>query len=320
MEMYNENKELKNMSETKGLIFNIQRFSLHDGPGIRTTIFLKGCPLKCLWCHNPEGINQSKELLYKSFSCMHCGRCIEICPNSVFSLTENQLFINRNDCDLCGICIEKCPTKSIEICGIPISVSELINEVMTDKEFYLSSKGGITISGGEPMMQFTFLKQLIIELKKYNIHVCLDTSGYAKRDKFREILDLIDMVLFDVKILDNERHKRLTGVSNELILNNMKECLNYDIDIIIRTPIIIGYNFIDIENELREHLKYLMEMGFKNFELIPYHSFGEQKYKMLGKPYRIKIDSSKSDIIRETAEDLNREFEVNIKLSYPILT
>jgi len=320
MEISKEDKELEIMSEKKGLIFNIQRFSLHDGPGIRTTIFLKGCPLNCLWCHNPEGINHSKEILYKSFSCILCGTCVTSCPRNVLHLDEDQILIERDQCNLCGICAEICQTNSLKLCGIEISVEDLIKEVLADREFYLTSNGGITISGGEPLMQFSYLKKLIKALKDYDLHVCLDTGGFVENDKFKQILDLIDMVLFDVKTLNTERHKRLTGVSNELILKNMKECLNYDIDIIIRTPVIIGYNFIDIEDELREHLIDLMEIGFKSFELIPYHNFGEQKYQMLGLNYQVKIDSNQYNLIKELADKLKKEYDINIKLSQPILT
>lgn len=309
-----------NKDNNKGLIFNIQRFSLHDGPGIRTTIFFKGCPLQCLWCHNPEGLKQSKELLYKSFSCILCKNCINSCPNNALSLNNNKITINRENCDLCGICVNNCQTNSLEVCGISISVKELVSEALNDKEYYISSKGGITISGGEPLMQFAFLKNLIIELKKQTLHVCLDTSGYSQRDKFIDIIEKIDMILFDVKTLDNKRHKRLTGVSNDLILANLRECLNHKIDVIIRIPIIKNYNFIDIPMELRDQITYLNTLGFTNFELIPYHSFGEQKYDMLGKEYKIEIKSNEFELIKEIADKLKREYSINIKLSKPILT
>jgi pyruvate formate lyase activating enzyme len=277
------------MSESKGLIFNIQRFSLHDGPGIRTTIFLKGCPLKCRWCHNPEGINIHPEILYKSFSCIRCESCIKSCPQSAILLKDGYIKIDRRECDLCGICTDSCSSNSLEICGRNRSVMDVFNEVIVDSEFYETSKGGITLSGGEPLVQYEFTKALITKFKENQLHVCLDTSGFVERNKFRKVLEMIDMLLFDVKTLNDIRHKQLTGVSNQLILRNLEESLNYNLDIIIRTPVVIGYNFINLDQELYDHIKFLLEMGFVNFELIPYHRFGEQKYQMLGRKYDIKV-------------------------------
>lgn len=312
---------MSNITEDlKGLIFNIQRFSLHDGPGIRTTIFFKGCPLKCLWCHNPEGINSSKEILYKDFSCIQCEQCIKSCPNNAISLNETQIFIDREKCNLCGICVDNCQTNSLEICGMEMSVKEVFKELVKDREFYSSSNGGITISGGEPLMQFSFLKNLIKKLKENNLHVCVDTSGYIQKEKFTEILNLIDLVLFDVKTLDKKRHENLTGVSNELILKNLKQILHNKIDVIIRTPIIKGYNFINLPNELRRHIDHLHNLGFADFEFIPYHRFGEQKYNMIGKEYHVKINSNEYDLIELIAQELEAEYQINIKVSQPILT
>ncbi|MBD3215019.1 MAG: glycyl-radical enzyme activating protein [Candidatus Lokiarchaeota archaeon] len=304
----------------KGIIFNIQRFSLHDGPGIRTTIFFKGCPLRCMWCHNPEGINQFRELLYKSYSCIFCGNCIDSCHNNAIYLDNKQIIINRNDCDLCGKCTEVCQTNSLEICGKSISAEELINEALKDKDFYISSNGGVTISGGEPLFQISFLENLIKRLKKCGLHVCVDTSGYASTKKFSEILELVDMVLFDIKSLNDQRHKKLTGVSNKLILANLKECLNKNIEVNIRIPIIKGYNFINLQEELEDHITELIGMGFKNFEFIPYHRFGEQKYQMLGKQYEIKLDSNDIKSIKRVVDDLKKEHSVKIELTQPILT
>jgi pyruvate formate lyase activating enzyme len=307
-------------SELKGLIFNIQRFSLQDGPGIRTTVFFKGCPLNCRWCHNPEGIKHSPEILHKSFSCVLCGKCIKSCPKSAISLVDDSIIINRSKCDLCGICREVCNTNSLEICGEFFSASEILRKVIADREFYNSSNGGVTLSGGEPLAQYEFLRSLLPKLKENELHVCLDTSGLVKTERFQKTLDKIDMVLFDVKTFDDGRHKELTGVSNKLILRNLIEILNYDVDVIIRTPIITGYNFIDLSNELHKHIESLLNLGCSTFELIPYHRFGEQKYQMLGLNYDIKIDSNSQDLIQEIARQLKKEFSVRIKINQPILT
>jgi len=304
----------------KGLVFNIQRFSLHDGPGIRTTVFFKGCPLKCQWCHNPEGINPFREILYKEFDCILCESCKESCPLDAISVENEKIKIDREICNLCGECIKNCQTNSLELCGTYMTTQEILDEVMSDYEFYKTSHGGVTFSGGEPLMQFNFLQKVLVEANKLNLHIALDTSGYIPTENFTKVLDLIDLVLFDVKTLDQARHEKLTGVSNELILKNLKECLNYSIETIIRVPIVYGYNFLNIEEELTHHLLYLHNLGFSQFELIPYHRFGEQKYQMLEKPYDIHMDSNQFNLIEQTVKRIKSENNIEIKIITPILT
>lgn len=306
--------------QRKGLIFNIQRFSLHDGPGIRTTVFLKGCPLKCLWCHNPEGIKGSKEIFYKYFNCILCGNCIESCHLNAITVEGNSIKIDRNVCDLCGECIKNCQNDALEICGTFMTVEEILEEVMADYEFYETSAGGLTISGGEPLMQYNFLENLLIEANKLKLHIALETTGYIETKKFTRILKLVDLVLFDVKSLDKARHERLTGVSNEVILKNLEKCLNHFPQTIIRIPIIYGYNFENIREELPNYILSIKNLGFTEFELIPYHKFGEQKYQMLELDYYIDIKSNQRTLIEEAISEIKKSEDINIKITNPILT
>lgn len=307
-------------NKEKGLIFNIQRFSLHDGPGIRTTIFFKGCPLNCLWCHNPEGIKQKKELFFKSFNCNVCKNCIDKCHQGVISIQKENLKIAREKCDFCGVCVETCQNNALEICGKYMTTQEIINEILRDRKFYENSNGGITLSGGEPLIQFEFIISLLKEMKELDLHTALDTSGYIKHDRFTRILDLIDLILFDVKTLDPSRHKDLTGVSNERILKNLKLCLNHPIETIIRIPVIYGYNFIDLQKELTKQILELEELGFSQFQLIPYHKFGEQKYQMLGESYSIEMESNQFEKIKDIAHQLKAKINIDIDIVEPILT
>jgi len=307
-------------SNQEGLVFNIQRFSLHDGPGIRTTIFFKGCPLSCLWCHNPEGINPRKQLFFKSFSCNLCGNCLDICPSNVFTLKKENLILNRENCDFCEKCVQECHKNALKLCGMTMTPNELLNEVLKDYEFYETSNGGITLSGGEPLMQFEFIKNFLKKILPHNIHSALDTSGYAEKNQFKEILELIDLVLFDVKTLNKARHIKLTGVSNDLILSNLKECANHSIETIIRIPVIYDYNFINLHDELTNHILQLHNLGFSQFQIIPYHKFGEQKYEMLGITCSISLESNQLNEIKQIIREINEEVDISIKIIEPILT
>lgn len=307
-------------NENKGLIFHIQRFVLHDGPGIRTTVFLKGCPLKCPWCHNPEGLEPYPELIYRSYQCIHSRKCIGACPENAIKLINNEISIDRTRCNLCDICNKACNSNALEICGQYMTVKELISEILADLEFYKQSKGGLTISGGEPLMQREFLINLLKEANKAEIHTCLDTTGYIYSEKLKEVIKNVDLLLYDVKTLDKNRHEILTGVSNVLILDNLKLCISENIDTIIRIPIIPGYNFVEVEKELSESVEWLVGLGIKKFELIPYHKFGEQKYKMLGKSYNLKVESLDKNIVLNLAKELSKNFGIAVQVSIPLIT
>ncbi|MHA1725594.1 MAG: glycyl-radical enzyme activating protein [Promethearchaeota archaeon] len=312
----------------KGLIFNIQHFILHDGPGIRTNIFFKGCPLHCKWCHNPEGINPFPEILFREFQCIHnknCIKCINSCSVNAIKYSNESIIINRSKCNLCEECVKICDSNALEICGQYMSVEDIMKEVLSDKVFFEQSGGGVTLSGGEPLLQFNFVKEFLKEARYQELNTCLDTTGYVETKKFKEIMNLVDLFLYDVKCLDEERHEQLTGKSNNLILKNLKICLDHHCNLIVRVPIIPGYNFMNLSSELENYLIQLAEMGITSFELIPYHEFGVQKYKMLGREYPLSVKKLELNQLPEYIKKIREKHgslmkEIHIKISKPILT
>ncbi len=265
----------------KGQVFNIQKFSIHDGPGIRTTVFLKGCPLRCIWCHNPESWNLSSELMYDPEKCLQCGKCVKICPSMAHTVTDRHLF-DREKCMACGDCCKVCLPEALELCGTSRTVEEVMTEVLEDLPFYQNSGGGVTFSGGEPMFQFEFLKALLKVSRHHKLHTVLETCGFAPRVHYAEILPLADLFLFDIKIANPEKHRRLTGQDNRLILENLQFLNKSGVELHLRCPLIPGVNDSDVEladiGALAEGLKQV-----KMIEIVPYHPLGECKFRRLGK-------------------------------------
>ncbi|SHH95463.1 glycyl-radical enzyme activating protein [Sporanaerobacter acetigenes] len=287
----------------QGYIFNIQRFSIHDGPGIRTTIFLKGCPLRCWWCHNPEGQILDRELAIFKNRCIGCGGCKNICEINAATIKENKVFIERQKCNLCGKCVEVCPGKALEFVGKLVTDEWVINEVEKDAIFYDESNGGATISGGEPLMQFDFLFSIVKGLKKSGIHVAVDTSGYAEWEKIEKLIDEVDLFLYDIKLINDVKHKKYTGVSNKVILDNIEKLLNSGANVIPRIPFIPGIN--DDLEDIKEFSQFLGKLGVKKVNILPYHDYGREKYSRFGKEYRIPKDLLLSD---EKKELIEKEF------------
>ena len=251
-------------------IFDIQRASFVDGPGIRTTVFFKGCNLRCAWCHNPESQSAKVEMLFYKNRCAGCGKCKEKCPN------------NLEKCDFCGRCALFCPHDAREICGKEYTVLEVLSEVIKDRLFYENSGGGVTFSGGECMLQIDFLEEILKECKKNGIHTAVDTAGHVPFECFERILPYTDLFLYDVKCFDSEKHLRYTGVKNDLILDNLKKLLKTDNPIWVRIPVIPSVN--DSEEEMKEIRRFLDTYGCPDrIELLPYHKMGEHKYSALGK-------------------------------------
>jgi pyruvate formate lyase activating enzyme len=272
-----------------GIIFDIKRYAIHDGPGIRTTVFMKGCPLMCRWCHNPEGISPEPEILYRSDRCGMCDDCITACPEDAIFKSGELKQIDRSKCTLCGDCIEVCVTSSLEIAGNEISSSDLMKEIERDLIFFDESGGGVTFSGGEPMLQLDFLDEMLTLCRKKEIHTTVDTSGFSSSEAFERILDRVDLFLFDLKTVDNKTHKEYTGISNIQILNNLKLLAKNDCNINIRFPVISGVNDSD------EHIKSLTEFlaplnNVNRIDLLPYHNWGVAKYSRMSQP-KMKIDS-----------------------------
>ena len=277
----------------EGLIYNIQGYSIHDGPGIRTTVFMKGCPLRCKWCANPESMTHFPEILHFKGKCVKCYRCIEMCPYGAISIPKEGEFIsiNREACVDCKeyLCAKGCYQGALEIAGNYITAEELLKEVKKDSLFYRNSGGGVTLSGGEPLSQYGFTLQFLKGCREKGIHTTLDTSGYAPWETLREILDSTDLVFYDIKHMNPAVHKELTGVSNEQILKNLEASLNLDkVPIIIRIPVIPGHN--DSKENAEATARFVKELGAKEVNLLPYHRLATGKYTGLGRKYPLGED------------------------------
>ena len=266
-----------------GIIFNIQRYSIHDGPGIRSTVFLKGCPLRCKWCSNPESINPYPEIFFRIDKCDQCGKCLDVCTPHAITIFEDSIEIDRNKCNLCMKCEVVCSFGAINHIGRRANINEVVSEVMRDELFYNNSGGGVTISGGEPLYQIDFTLNLLKEFKKRSIHTTIDTTGYAKWEDLEKILDYIDLILFDIKHLDNEIHQKGTGVKNGLILNNLERILKKKLKVWIRVPVIPDFN--NSKGYMRELGKFLSEKPIEKVSLLKYHEWGKHKYEYLDRTY-----------------------------------
>ncbi len=273
----------------KGIIFNIEEFAVHDGPGIRKLVFFKGCPMQCTWCHNPEGISFKKELMIRVDACISCGKCTEVCFN--------------DECIVCGDCVDACSLRLRKICGVEIEADVLAKKLLKGKEVLINSGGGITISGGEPLAQPDFLFDLIKHLNP--LHIAIESSGYAKKKVFQTMVSRTDLVLMDIKHIDPLIHKKYTGVSNRLILENLRFLCQSDTDFNIRIPLIPGVNdtFDNLEKTalLIRDAKHL-----KRVELLPYHKTAGAKYSLLSKKYNPGFDINKKvNIYAEVFKNYN---------------
>lgn len=269
------------MSE-KAIVFDIQRGSLHDGPGIRTTIFLKGCPLDCLWCHNPEATSSKRQLFFHYDKCTQCGDCTKVCPENVHQIIDNVHIIDYDKCNFCGKCVEACNYNALKIIGNEMSVDEVMNEVIKDMDFYENSGGGITLSGGEPLFRFSYSKEILQRSKELNINTCVETSGFVSPYKFQQILPLVDVLLFDYKLTGSDAYKKYTGVSNQAILENLNAAYQFGISIILRCIVIPGINDTD------EHFEAIAALEkkypkLKSIEILPYHDMGNNKRTSIGR-------------------------------------
>ena len=270
------------VSPVRGLIFHIQRFSIHDGPGIRTTVFFKGCPLRCRWCSNPESWHDYPEILTYDMKCTRCGRCQQVCPVDAIVVDEKERELDRSACNLCLKCADVCPTGAIVVAGQWMTLEEVMKEVDADGLFYRNSGGGVTLSGGEPLMQWEFALDLLKDCKTKAFHTALDTSGYAPWEVLDRVLDYTDLVLYDIKHIDAEQHRKGTGKSNKLILDNARRTASRR-RTWLRVPLIPGYN--DSAENLEAIARFGLEIGAEKVSLLPYHIWGKSKYARLGWRY-----------------------------------
>ena len=268
--------------DLKGLIFNIERFSVHDGPGIRTLVFLKGCPLSCQWCANPEGIFTKPQVVFLPETCIGCGSCVDVCPeNAAIRTSDGMISMVSTRCIHCGTCVSACPSRARKIYGQPMSVNEVFEEVYKDYPFYRRSGGGVTISGGEPLMQKEFAHLLLKYCAQHHIHTAVETCGFSDWETVSYTFEFADLILFDFKHIHPLKHTKFTGVSNQKILKNLKQLDGEGKDLTIRVPVIPGFN--DTVEEMQAMADFIAHLKHPHpCHLLPYHALGISKYKHFG--------------------------------------
>jgi pyruvate formate lyase activating enzyme len=267
-----------------GVIFDIKQYAIHDGPGIRTTVFFKGCPLACWWCHNPEGLEMIQQIDYQKTLCIGCGECVAACPERALALTPEGITTNMSLCKTCGSCVDACVAEARQMIGRTVTSGELMNKIIKDIPFYDASGGGVTFSGGEPLMQPDFLLKVLKECGREKIHRTVDTSGYVDTEILLSVVRETDLFLFDLKFMDPEKHIEFTGKPNHLILNNLKQLARSSVEIIVRIPLIPGINTDDENLDfIGMFLRVLPEI--RHVQLLPYHDFQKNKYARLHTEY-----------------------------------
>ena len=275
-------------SSTRGMIFDIRKYTIHDGPGVRATVFFKGCPLTCLWCCNPESQTRSPDLVWVGDRCLGCDRCLEVCPRHALGAGEGGRTIDRAACDCCGQCAERCPGGALNLLGRSVTVDEVLAEVSRDALYFEGSGGGLTLSGGEPLAQPEFAAELLWRYKheEKGRHTAVETCGYAEWAVVERIAPLVDLFLYDLKVMDPEAHLRLTGRDNRPILENAERLARGGHGLVLRLPLIAGVN--DTEENLRATAGFARSLrGVTRIDLLPYHRLGEPKYRRLARDYAL---------------------------------
>jgi pyruvate formate lyase activating enzyme len=296
------------------MIFDIKRYAVYDGPGIRTTVFFKGCPLSCQWCHNPEGMELKPEILLNKRRCaIDCRACVSACRQRAITKVGSVVYVDRKKCDLCGDCVDSCMYEALLVAGKKMRVQDVVEEVEKDRIFYDESAGGVTLSGGDPLLQIDFLDELLDEFRSRNIPVSLDTCGYSTLKELERVWDRIDLFLYDLKMMDRKDHEDYTGVSNEIILNNLRELVSTGKSVEIRIPLVSDVN--DDETNILGTIQFLSNLeNIQSVDLLPYHKGGSEKHIRLGKGGRMKIfkPPSKDRLHQIKRSFLDAGFEVKV--------
>jgi len=280
------------MDDLRGLITNVQRFSIHDGPGIRTTVFFKGCPLRCFWCHNPETWRKRPEVQVFLERCIGCGECFQRCPQGAHVMVkgnghEPRRVFRREVCQGCGLCVDTCYAEALVMAGKWWTPEELLEELLRDKPFYDQSNGGITLSGGEPLMQQAFSLRVLQLCREAGLHTAIETAAYCRWEELKELLPWLDLVMMDIKLIDEGRHRAVTGVSNQCILENARRLAATGVPIIVRTPVVPTVN--DDEASICAVARFVQELDHvRYYELMPFHRLAEGKYRSLDIPYEAR--------------------------------
>jgi pyruvate formate lyase activating enzyme len=301
------------MASLTGTVFDIRKYSVHDGPGIRTTVFLKGCPLDCWWCHNPESQSILPEPMLRPNLCIACDVCLAVCPQGAIRRDGDRLIWERELCDSCGECAEVCLAGAREMAGQAMTVSEVLAEIERDRLFYEESGGGVTFSGGEPLLQWRFLVELLRACREQDLHTALDTSGFAAWDVFEQVLPYTDLVLYDLKHTDPEQHRKVTGAPLAPILRNLERLSERGIPIWLRLPWVPGIN------DDRDHLRRVGELasrlpGIRQVSLLAYHPTAASKYERLGRPYRLPGTPAPADEQVEAAAAILRGYGLAVNI------
>jgi len=299
----------------KGVIFDIQRFSVHDGPGIRTTVFLKGCSLHCFWCQNPEGISPNPQVMFYYDKCVYCGNCLQACPNGAHVVKGSSHVFAREKCEACGRCVDTCYSGALVLVGREMTVDEVMKEVLRDKVFYDESGGGVTLSGGDPLVQHRFSKALLTRCKAEGLNTAIETAANFQWRAMASLLPITDLVMMDIKHVDSAKHEKATGSPNTNILENAKCLSKTGKPLIVRVPVIPGVN--DATDEIEAIAKFIQ--GFPNLqylELLPFHRLGEGKYEALGLKYAASgLTAPTKERLRELASAAKR-FGVKVQGYY----
>lgn len=288
------------------IVFNIQKFSIHDGPGIRSTVFFKGCPLKCFWCSNPESIRSSIQVLWNKDKCVHCLACASACPEKAIDASQDGIRITHDRCTGCGLCVPVCRGKALTLSGKEYTTEEIVTACLADKDFYDESGGGVTLSGGEVLLQGNFAAGLIDSLHDHGIHVALETNGFASREVFDKVAAKADLLLLDIKHYDEQKHVAATGVSNKPVIANIESALAMGKAMLNRIPVIPGYN--SSLDDARAFARLMTGLGIYSVGLLPFHQMGQNKYDILGLDYSLDgIGQIHKEDIKEYKETLLAE-------------